>query len=111
MDKLIIYRQALTQVIQEHAQYQPSHDELQTVAICDPQTDNYLLIDLGWGQIGRVHAVVIHARIIEEKIWIEIDGTEDSIATELIELGVPKDQIVLGFMRPKRRALTEFAIA
>lgn len=111
MDKLINYRQAITQVIQKHAQYQPSHDQLQTIAICDPETDNYLLIDLGWGQTGRVHAVVIHARIIKGKIWIEIDGTEEGITAELLELGVSKDQIVLGFMRSKRRALTEFAIA
>ncbi|WP_072620460.1 element excision factor XisI family protein [Spirulina major] len=76
-----------------------------------PHTDNYLLIDLGWGQSGRVHAVVIHARIIEEKIWIEIDGTEDGVTSKLLEVGIPKERIVLGFMRPKRRALTEFAIA
>ncbi|MEM6501294.1 MAG: element excision factor XisI family protein [Cyanobacteria bacterium P01_C01_bin.89] len=101
----------MIQIIQGHAQRQPSHDEINTIAICDRQTDNYLLIDLGWGKMGRVHDVVIHAQIIEEKIWIEIDGTEDGITPQLLELGIPKEQIVLGFMRPKRRELTEFAIA
>ena len=111
MDTLIKQRQALTQIIQDHGQYQPSHDNLKTVAICDPQTDNYLLIDLGWGQTGRVHAVVIHAQIIQGKIWVQVDGTEDGITPQLLELGIPKQQIVLGFMRPKRRHLTDFAIA
>ncbi len=111
MDILIKQRQALTQTIQKHAQRQPSHDDIHTVAICDPKIDNYLLIDLGWGKMGRIHDVAIHAQIIEEKIWIEIDGTENGITQQLLDLGIPKQQIVLGFLRPKRRALTEFAIA
>ena len=45
MDILIKQRQALTQTIQKHAQRQPSHDDIHTVAICDPKIDNYLLID------------------------------------------------------------------
>ena len=59
MDTRLTQRQALTQIIQAHAQYQPSHDNINTVAICDPQADNYLLIDLGWRPTERVHDVII----------------------------------------------------
>lgn len=111
MDKLTTYRQALSNIIQEHGQHQPSHDQIQTLTICDPITDNYLLIDSGWGNSGRIHAIAIHARIVNQKIWIEHDGTETGIAEQLLNQGIPPQDIVLGFMRPQRRALTEFAIA
>jgi len=43
--------------------------------------------------------------------WIEQDWTEKGIATELLESGVPNEDIVLGFRHPERRPLTEFAVA
>ncbi|MDD1428313.1 XisI protein, partial [Dolichospermum sp. ST_sed9] len=43
------------------------------------------------------------------KIWIQHDGTEVGIATLLLEKGVPKEDIVLGFHSPDMREFTEFA--
>jgi hypothetical protein len=45
------------------------------------------------------------------KIWVEQDWTEPGIAVELLKSGVSKDEIVLGFRNPKKRPLTEFAVA
>ena len=53
---------------------------------------------------------MIHVDLIDDKIWIQYDGTEDGIATELVELGVPKEDIVLGFRHPKLRQYTGFAM-
>ena len=39
----------------------------------------------------------IHLEIINDKIWIKNDDTERGVATDLLEAGVPKEQIVLGF--------------
>lgn len=111
MAKLELYRKIITQIFQKHAQYKPSHGEIEALFICDPITDNYLLLDTGWDKTGRVHAVVLHLRIVEEKIWIESDGTEGGIALELLELEIPKEDIVLGFIRPKNRHLTDFSVA
>ncbi|MGD1854669.1 MAG: element excision factor XisI family protein [Leptolyngbyaceae cyanobacterium] len=57
------------------------------------------------------HGCLIHIDIIDGKLWIQRDGTENGIATQLFEAGVPKEQIVLGFKSPERRKDTEFAIA
>jgi hypothetical protein len=73
--------------------------------------DNYLLLDAGWDHTGRVHAIVFHLRIRGDRVWVEWDGTEGGIVEELIEAGIPKSDIVLGFYRPERRMLTEFAAA
>ncbi|MGD1703370.1 element excision factor XisI family protein [Dapis sp. BLCC M229] len=53
----------------------------------------------------------MHLRIVGENIWIESDGTEGGIALELLELEVPQEDIVLGFIRPKNRHLTDFSVA
>jgi hypothetical protein len=37
--------------------------------------------------------------------------TEDGIATDLLEAGVPKEDIVLAFHAPEMRPYTEFAVA
>ncbi|MFB2878336.1 XisI protein [Floridanema aerugineum] len=111
MAKLENYRQIITKILQKHAQHQPSHGEIEALLICDPIADNYLLLDTGWDRTGRVHAVVVHLRIVAEKVWIESDGTEEGIALELLQLGIPKEDIVLGFIRPNRRHLTDFSVA
>jgi hypothetical protein len=54
---------------------------------------------------------VIHVDIIGDKIWIQYDGTEDGIATDLVENGVLPETIVLGFRPPEVRSYTGFAIA
>jgi hypothetical protein len=69
------------------------------------------LIDTGWDQTGRVHAVVIHVRIFEGKVYIESDGTERGITETLLNLGVTKEDIILGFIRPEYRQFTDFSLA
>jgi hypothetical protein len=58
----------------------------------------------------RVHGSLIHVDIINDKLWIQRDGTEYGVANEFVDAGVPKDHIVLGFRSPEMRKITEFAI-
>jgi hypothetical protein len=111
MDKLTDYRDAIKTVIHRHSELQTANNLIETVPICDTEGDNYLLMAIGWNPSGRVHSISFHLRIRNDKIWIEWDGTEEGIALELVELGIPKEDIVLGFYRPERREITEFAIA
>ncbi|WP_414549627.1 XisI protein [Anabaena sp. CCY 0017] len=111
MDKLERYRQILVSIVKKHAQYKPSHGQIEGLCICDQESDNYLLMDTGWDKTGRVHAVVFHLRIIDGNVYIEWDGTEGGITTELLELGVAKDDIILGFIRPEYRQFTDFSVA
>lgn len=111
MDKLEAYRRIIQKIVERHAQYTPSHGQIETVPICDTTHEHYLLMDIGWDKPGRVHAVVIHLHIREGKIWVEWDGTEHGVTQELLDAGVPKEDIVLAFYRPERRFLTEFAVA
>ncbi len=111
MDKLATYRSVIKQILKRHAELTPSIGQVQTVPIFDEASDNYMVVDLGWDRTGRVHAVVLHLQLQKDKVWIEVDGTENGVAQELLEAGIPKADIVLGFYRPERRRLTEFATA
>ena len=66
---------------------------------------------LGWEGVRQVHGCIIHLEIIENKIWIHRDGTEDGIARELLEAGIPKKRIVLAFKSLELRKHTDFAVA
>ena len=48
--------------------------------------------------------------IKDGKVWIQHDGTEDGIAEELVEAGVPREHIVLAFHPPDVRKHTPYAV-
>jgi XisI protein len=64
---------------------------------------------VGWEDGFRMYGCLIHVDIKDGKIWIQYDGTEYSVANELIDLGVPKQDIVLAYHAPYARKYTEFA--
>jgi hypothetical protein len=67
-------------------------------------------MNVGWQQgIHRVYGTVIHIDIKDGKLWIQWDGTDDAVAEELVERGIPKSDIVIGFHMPYKRQFTEFA--
>ena len=111
MDKLSKYRPLVKQVLSRQAEFAPSHGKIESVPIFDERNDQYLLLNFGWDRTGRVHSVILHLLLKNDKVWIERDGTEEGIAYELMESGVPQEDIVLAFYRPERRAITEFAVA
>ena len=111
MDQLAKYRTLIKQILLRHAEYAPTLGEVESLPVFNEQNDHYFLVDFGWNRTGRVHLVILHLQIKNGKVWIERDGTEDGIAYDLMEAGIPQEDIVLAFYRPERRAITEFAVA
>ena len=70
----------------------------------------YVLLRVDWEQEKYIHYLVAHLEIIGGKIWILKDNTEEGIATDLLEIGIPKEHIVLGFKPKSLRPYTEFAV-
>lgn len=63
-----------------------------------------------WAGRARAHSCSVHVDIKDGKVWIQWNGTEDDLAQELVELGVPKTDIVIGFHTPYMRQFTEYAV-
>lgn len=110
MEQLEQYRQCIQEVLAKHNQYKPSFGDLEQFLIADTQNDHYQLGTVGWDGDRRVFSCLIHMDIKGDKIWIQHDGTEIGVANQLIDLGIPKQAIVLGFHDPNARKFTEFAV-
>ena len=66
---------------------------------------------LGWDGDNWTHSCIIDIDIKNEKIWLQWNGTEDDIAADLVKLGVPKKDIVVGFQSPFMRQFTDYAVS
>ena len=105
------YRQAIQQVIERHARYQPAYGEVELQMIFDTERDHYQLVHAGWHNQRRKYGCLIHLDLKDGTIWIQYDGTEMGVANELVELGVPKADIVLAYQPAYKRPYIEFAVA
>ena len=113
MDTLNNYREIIKRIFREYASIPYAHGDLQREVVLDEAGDHYLMLTLGWEEreTRRVHGCLVHLDIIDDKIWVQRDGTEYGIAQELVDAGVPKDRIVLAFHPSYKRPHTEFAVA
>ena len=109
MASLDVYRQIIETILTEYAQLPYAYEDIRTEAVFDRVHDRYVLVNVGWDNGQRVHGGLVHIDIIDGKLWIQRDGTEHGIAKELVQAGVPKDRIVLGFQPAYIRPYTEYA--
>ncbi|MBD2499513.1 XisI protein [Anabaena azotica] len=110
MEKIEQYRTYIQQLLIEYAKGSPSDDEVETELIFDTERDHYQVVYTGWKNRRPMYGCVLHLDIKNDKIWIQYDGTEIGIANELVNLGVPKEDIVLAFHEPLVRQYTGFAV-
>ncbi len=109
MEKVETYRKCLKKIIQQFGDELPSSENVETQYIFDTVHDHYQLFQVGWEKYEWIHGCIFHFDIKNGKIWIQHDGTEIGVANELVKLGIPKEDIVLGFQAPYKRKYTDFA--
>ncbi|MEM9215512.1 MAG: XisI protein [Cyanobacteria bacterium P01_F01_bin.150] len=111
MDTLDHYRTLIQDSLIERASLRSPNDPIKSETIFDRDGDHYQLVNVGWKNADtRIYGCVIHVDIINNKIWVQHDGTEDAIADQLTEKGVPKQDIVIAYHAPHVRQYTDFAI-
>lgn len=112
MDSLNLeYRDVIEKILKDYAGFLGNDRQVQVELVFDRERDHYLLVETGWQNGYRIYGTLLHIDIIDNKLWIQHDGTEEGIALDLVAAGIPKQQIVLGFRSPEQRKHTEFAIA
>lgn len=111
MDTLNKYREIVERVLDSYAKIPHAHADIKCEAIFDRERDRYALLTVGWDDRKRVHHPLIHIDIIGGKVWLQTDNTDRGIASELVQAGVPKSDIVLAFRLPEIRKYTEYAVA
>ena len=108
MDKLTRYREIIQKILKNYSDRR-SDDIVESQTIFDRERDHYQIVNVGWNKDKRIYGCVIHLDIKNGKIWLQYNGTEIDIAEELVDLGVPRTDIVLGFQAPYRRKFTDYA--
>ncbi len=112
MDRVAEYRHAIKQIITRYVEIlnrRPTPNQ-ETFAVFDEERDHYFIQTIGWDDTRRIWNTPVYVRIHKAKIWIEVDWLEQGIATDLLEAGIPKEDIVLAFHHPSIRPYTEFAV-
>lgn len=110
MDKLDQYREIVQKILQDYAVFSRDDQEVETELIFDTTRDHYQLVHIGWQGERRIYGCILHLDIKGGKIWLQHNGTENDIAAELVEMGIPKSDIVIGFHSPFKRQFTEYAV-
>jgi len=104
------YTRHIEEIIKRYGNYRPAYGDVEVQIIFDRENRHYQLVTVGWNNDLRIHGCMLHIDIKDDKIWIQHDGTEIGVANELVELGIPREDIVLAFHAPYKRQYTGFAV-
>ncbi len=105
------YEGFILNILGEYAKVRYSNLDAVNKLVADKENHQYQVITMGWEGKKYIHDCPIHIDIINGKIWIQNNMTEIDLDDELIRLGVPKTDIVLGFLSPKMREYSDYAVA
>jgi hypothetical protein len=111
MALLTHYSETIRQLLTTYQQFALHAGDQNHELIFDSANNHYLLMAVGWDGEERLYHTVLHVDIIDGKIWIQRDGTEDGIIDDLLAAGVPKEHIVQAYRSPFVRQFTEFAVS
>jgi hypothetical protein len=110
LEKIEKYRNIIKQILNQYASYKPSIGNIEIQTLFDTKHDHYQVLGVGWNKKERVYGCSIHLDIINNKIWIQVNNTELDIGQALVEMGVPKNDIVIGFQPAYIRQVSGYAI-
>lgn len=111
MDRIDNYKAIVKNLLRE---IMPENNDrpIQTVLIEDDSRGHYMLYNDGWKGERRIYGCFLHIEVREDgKVWLQHDGTDLIVGQMLLDAGIPKSNIVLGFHAPIVRPDTGFAVA
>lgn len=111
MDKVDDYRQLIEQLLVQYSQDDPVAEGVETLLMLDTERHHYAWMNIGWDEHLRVYDSIVHFDIKDGKIWIQRNLTEADPAEDLVQLGVAKEDIVLGLHPPYKRPYTGYGVA
>ena len=112
MDKVVKYRQLIKDLLNNYASpNMGDNKDLEEQLIFDDERGHYQLMSVGWQNNKRIYFCLLHLDIKNHKIWLQENSTDYDIVEDLIKLGVPNSDVVIGFLPTNVRKFTDFAVA
>lgn len=111
MDKIAQYEAIIINLLNDEITLQPETD-LKEIVLCDKEKHHYQLIRVGWTNPKSFNdTIVYHFHIADNgKVWLLQNNTDNPVTNDLMRLGIPNTDIVLGFHPPQYRPYTGFAV-
>ncbi|NET08585.1 MAG: XisI protein [Symploca sp. SIO2B6] len=109
--KLTQYQGYIQSVLKEYARNKPSNGDFEVLTVFDTERHHYQIVHLGWDNKRWIHHCTIHVDIRNEKFWLFQNLTEHEIERDLMAMGVPKTDIILGFVPENIRHMTDFGVS
>jgi XisI protein len=75
----------------------------------DTIRDHYQVVVVGWRGMKRTFGILVQIDLKDDLVWVQEDNTEYRVAEALVQSGISKDKIVLGFQAPYKRPYSGFA--
>jgi hypothetical protein len=97
MDTRTADREVIEKALADYAAIPYAHGDVATQTVFDRVSDHYLLMLVGNENRRRVHGCLVHIDLIDDKIWVQTDGTERGMARALVRGGIPPERIILAF--------------
>lgn len=111
MDKIERYRKIIRDMLMQYTGQRYSGLNVTNEPVFDQENDRYIVVVVGWEKnIRRIYHNLLHLDIINDKIWVQRDGTEYGIVNELEAAGVPKEDIVPAFHPEDVRPLVGYGV-
>jgi len=111
MDQLDQYRACIQTLLEQHSQFKTQTEGIENELFFDTTRDHYQLMRVGWNGLSRVYHTVLHFDIKDGKIWLQQNTTDIDVGQELIDMGIPKEAIVLGLHPAYKRPYTGYGVA
>lgn len=94
------YRDAVKTALRPFGTYTSLEPHMETVTLFDDTTGNYAVAQLGWEHGDRVLLPLVHLRIRDGKVVVEINATDIEIDDLLLQAGVPYQDLILDQEEP-----------
>lgn len=112
MDKVKKYQDVIVQYLEEYAAIPYANSPgIEKQVIADYQRNHFQLVSVGWNKGSFEHSTILHFDIKNGKVWVQQNWTELPVGDDLIELGIAKSDVVLGFVPEDVRSYSGFAEA
>lgn len=111
MYKIKQYQDIIIHYLQEYGKVKPANlPDIDSYVIIDRENNHFQLLQVGWQAEDYIFSVVFHFDIKDGKVWFQRNITDRDVVDELMDRGIKKQDLVLGFRYPKMRPYTGFAV-
>ena len=112
MDTVVKHKNLVRRLLVEIADHFRQSNRWEILEAFDEEHGQYLLFTDGWQGEKREYGCFLHVEVkANGRIWLRRDGTDLDFGQQLLDEGVAKSDLVLGFHSPRMREQSDFATA